>query len=537
MTSDKNPSDVFHRLHSTIHQRWEQTHSGKTRIVVQVGHCSQAVGAGDVAHTIVNSLPDHAYMVTAGCDGGCFASPKISITLPSGASHTYWNVSADLAHDLAQKSFCIDMDTPTDADVSEAGNFFNKQHRLTLQDCGEIDAISIDEYILNGGYSGLAKALSSTPEDVIEKVSASGLRGRGGAYFPAALKWRGARSVRNTPRYLVVNCEEGEPGIFKDRHLMEGVPHRIIEGAVIAAYASDVHETFIYINAEANLSAERIHTAVEQAYSCGLLGDDILSSGYNLDMQIMRGAGGYVCGDETTLLNTMEGYRREPRQRPPFPTDAGLWGKPTVINNAETLASVPFILANGNEAFAATGTDTDKGTKIISISGSVKRAGIAEVPMGTTLRKIIYEIGGGSPAGRTITSMAVGGPSSGIFPASMLDTPIKPGFLHESGVMLGAGGVIALDERISVLETLRNLAAYNANESCGKCTPCREGTPRIVELVDNIAARKSNPSNLDALHQLAELVNATSLCGLGQAAGNPVLSALHFFKDELTMTR
>ena len=374
-----------------------------------------------------------------------------------------------------------------------------------------------------------------TADAVIEEVLASGLRGRGGAYFPAGLKWRGARSVGNTPRYLVVNCEEGEPGIFKDRHIMEGMPHRLIEGAIIAAYAAGVHEAHIYINAEANLSAERMGSAVEQAYAHGLLGADILSSGFSLEMTIMRGAGGYVCGDETTLLNTMEGQRREPRQRPPFPTEAGLWGKPTVINNAETLSSVPYILANGGAAFAAIGADDAKGTKIISLSGAVRRAGLVETPMGTTLREIIYDIGGGVAGGGALNAIAVGGPSSGIFPASMLDTPIMPGFIHESGVMLGAGGVIVLDDSVSVVDMMRKLAAYNADESCGKCAPCREGTPRMVDLVDGISAGRAQVGALDDLRQLAELVNAASLCGLGQAAGNPILSALHFFGDELAM--
>ncbi|MCY4578871.1 MAG: SLBB domain-containing protein, partial [Chloroflexi bacterium] len=288
-------------------------------------------------------------------------------------------------------------------------------------------------------------------------------------------------------------------------------------------------------NAEANLSAERMQLAVEQAYEAGLLGSDILSSGFSLEVQIMRGAGGYVCGDETTLLNTMEGQRREPRQRPPFPTEAGLWGKPTVINNAETLSSVPFILANGSDAFSQIGTEEDKGTKIISLSGSVKNAGLVEVPFGTTLRELIFEIGGGVPEGRELTAIAVGGPSSGIFPVSMLDAAIKPGFIHESGVMLGAGGVIALDDSVSVVDMMRKLAAYNADESCGKCTPCREGTPRMVELVDSLIAGEAKTSDLSELSHLAELVNAASLCGLGQAAGNPVLSVLHFFGDELAM--
>ncbi len=510
----------------------QSAHDGKTRVVVQVGQCSQAVGVADVADAVSAALPSDAYLVTAGCDGACFASPKISVTLPDGQFIEKWCMTAD----LAKKGFIYGGQADkSEAVQSDPSEFFNRQHRLTLAGCGEMDALGIGDYILNGGYGGLARALAMTPEAVIEDVQASGLRGRGGAYFPAALKWRGARAIENTPRYIVVNCEEGEPGIFPVRHLMEGAPHRMLEGTVIAAYASGVHEAYIYINAEAHLSTERMRIAVEQAYASGLLGDDILSSGFSLDVEILRGAGGYVCGDETTMLNTMEGQRREPRQRPPFPTEAGLWGKPTVINNGETLASVPYILANGGDAFAAIGSDDDKGTKLVSLSGAVRHAGLIEVPMGTTLREIIYDMGGGAPGGSELTSIAVGGPSSGIFPLSMLDAAIKSGFIHDSGVMLGAGGVIALDDSVSVVDMMRKLAAYNADESCGKCTPCREGTPRMVELVDGLIAGRASASDLNDLRQLAELVNAASLCGLGQAAGNPVLSALHFFGDELAM--
>jgi NADP-reducing hydrogenase subunit HndC len=374
-----------------------------------------------------------------------------------------------------------------------------------------------------------------TPAEVTEKVKASGLRGRGGAYFPTALKWEGARNVDNEPRYLVVNSEEGEPGIFKDRHLMEGVPHRIIEGAVIAAYASGVSRAYVYINAEAVLSAQRMQRAIDHAQEFGLIGDDILGSGYSLSVEVRRGAGGYVCGEETTMLNTMEGYRREPRLRPPFPTVSGLLARPTVINNAETLAAVPFILANGAAEYAGIGTEAATGTKVVSLSGSMRRPGVAEVPMGTTLRDIIYSVGGGPPDGHTLVGAAVGGPSSGVFPASMLDTPIGPGLLHDAGVMLGAGGIIALDEKTSPLEAVRRLAAYNADESCGKCTPCREGTPRLVDALDRLISGRGSTADLDELRYLSEVVGFASLCGLGQAAGAPIKSALRFFGDELAM--
>ena len=316
---------------------------------------------------------------------------------------------------------------------------------------------------------------------------------------------------------------------------MEGVAHRIIEGTIIAAFASAVNEAYVYINAEANLSAERVQQAIDQAYAQGLLGDDILGSGFGLKLEMLRGAGGYVCGEETTMLNTMEGYRREPRLKPPFPTVSGLWAKPTVINNCETLANVPFIMASGAEAFAGIGSENATGTKIVSLSGSVRRPGMAEVPMGTTLREVIYDIGEGPVPGQTLTGIAVGGPSSGVFPPSMLDTPIGPGPLHDSGVIIGAGGVIALDERMGVMEVVRGLAAYNADESCGKCTPCREGTPRMVEALDRLMSGRGSTGDLDELRYLAEVVGLASLCGLGTAAGGPINSALHFFGDELAL--
>ena len=520
-------SSALDKLRQAANGRREPSSEAKTRFAVQVGHCSLAVGAAEVADALASSLPDNAYMATAGCDGACFDAPSVLVTDPSGGTRRYVRVTAEAARQIAVGGH------------AEAGGnaFFASQHRLSMDGCGELDSTEIDDYVLHGGYghggyAGLEQALAMSPEEVIEEVEKSGLRGRGGAYFPVALKWRATRNTDATPRYLVVNCEEGEPGLFKDRHLMEGVPHRILEGAIIAAYASGIGHGYIYINAEAKLSFERMEQAIQQAYGGGILGDDVLGTGFSLSMEIRRGAGGYVCGEETTLLNTMEGYRREPRLRPPFPTEAGFLGKPTAINNAETLASVPFIMSSGAEAFAEIGAGDATGTKLISLSGSVKRAGVAEVPLGTTLRQILYDIGGGLPDGRSLTALVVGGPSSGVLPPSMLDTGIAPGPLHDSGVMLGAGGIIAVDERMSVPDVVRSLAAYNADESCGKCTPCREGTPRMVELLDRVASPGGSPADLDELRYLARVVNTASLCGLGQAAGNPITSALHFFGDE-----
>ena len=392
-----------------------------------------------------------------------------------------------------------------------------------------MDAERIEGYLARGGYFSLAKALDMGAERTLAEVKASRLRGRGGAYFPAGVKWEGARNVRAERRWMVVNCEEGEPGLFKDRHLMEGVPHRIVEGALIGAFAAGAGEIVFYVNAEANLSARRLAKALEDAEREGFIGENVLGSGFSASAEIRRGAGGYVCGDETTLLNTVEGRRREPRLKPPFPTESGLWGMPTVINNAETLANVPFIIYRGADDFAAVGDGRDSGTKIINLSGAVRRAGLVEVPFGTALSEIVSGFGGGAPAGRELASVAVGGPSSGLFPVSMLGTPIAPGFLHDSGVMLGAGGVIALDDSVSAADAALNLARYNANESCGKCAPCREGTPRMAAAMERAADGAAASTEMDELARLARLVNAASLCGLGQAAGNPILSWMEFF--------
>ncbi len=500
----------------------------KIRVVLQLDHSSSAVGANEVAIALTEALPDSAYLVIAGSDGMSFQAPKVVVRTPKGTVRSFTTVSSSDVPGIVHQ---LDAELEGDGAIEP---FLMHQRRVALDLAGVISATDIDEYITHGGYSGLAGALAMTPEAVIEEVKASGLRGRGGAYFPPALKWEGARRVSKFPKYLVVNSEEGEPGIFKDRLLMEAVPYRILEGVAIAAYAVGVEQAYIYINAEAELSAERMQNALDQAWGSGLLGDNILGTGYSLNVEIRRGAGGYVCGEETTLLNTMEGYRREPRLRPPFPTESGLWAKPTVINNPETLCSVPFILTNEAKAFKSIGSDEASGTKIISLSGSVRRQGIAEVPMGTTLQEIVGEIGGGTLDGRELIGLAVGGPSSGIFPPSMLDTPIAPGQLHESGVMLGAGGVIVLDDRASIPMVVRSLSAYNADESCGKCTPCREGTPRMVDALDRLIGGKGSSEDIEELLQLAEVVGAASLCGLGQAAGGPITSAMHFFKEEMT---
>ena len=521
----------FQDLVDAARDRIQRALSGKPQIIVQVGHCSTAVGATELPSVIRNQYGGRASITVSGCDGACFAAPTVLVQCRSGDFIRLERVDSS---DLRRVGMALRSESP--GAPSSAARFVESQHRVTLDGCGWLDAESIDDYLAHGGYSALARALQSDPYDVINQVKDSRLRGRGGAYFPAGLKWESARGFSADRRYLIVNCEEGEPGLFKDRHLMEGAPHRLIEGACIAAYACDIQDVIFYINAEANLSALRVESAIDQSQSLGLVGDNVLGSGLTINIEVRRGAGGYVCGEETTLINTIEGYRREPRIRPPYPVESGLWAQPTVINNAETLASVPYIITHGADRFAQIGDGTDTGTKIINLSGAVRRPGLIEVPMGTTLRHVIYDIGGGPPDGASLKVIGVGGPSSGVFPVSMLDTPIKPGALHDSGVMLGAGAVIAIDDSMDVLSVVRNLAQYNADESCGKCTPCREGAPRMVEMLDAIAAGEASKSDIDQLANLARLVNVASLCGLGQAAGNPILSGLYFFSEEIRKT-
>jgi NADH:ubiquinone oxidoreductase subunit F (NADH-binding)/(2Fe-2S) ferredoxin len=498
--------------------------------MVQVGQCSQALGADAVAQSLAEALAsdDNAYLVTTGCDGACFAAPQVVVNEPDGRTRHYGNVTVSHVPAIVEALGSGEVLRPSRA----LEDFFTPQHLQVMSWCGQLDPADVDDYVTVGGYASLADALSGSPEDVIDRVLESGLQGRGGAYFPPARKWQGARSFPG-PRVLVVNAEEGEPGLFKDRHIMEGLPHRLLEGALLAAYASGASRCYLYINAEAHLSAQRVEAALERARSSGLAGDNILDSGFDCEIEVRRGAGGYVCGEETTLLNTIEGRRREPRLRPPFPVESGLFRQPTVINNVETLANVPYILQRGPARYGQVGLESAPGTKLVCLSGSVRRPGLAEVPLGTTMREVIYGIGGGPPEGREIGVVAVGGPSSGILPPSELDLELRPGMLHPSGVVMGAGGIMVMDSTASPLEVALRLAAYNAAESCGKCTPCREGTPRMVAALDRIAEGGPSDSDVAELRYLAEIVGAASLCGLGQMAGGPVNSLLHFFEDEL----
>jgi NADH:ubiquinone oxidoreductase subunit F (NADH-binding)/(2Fe-2S) ferredoxin/NAD-dependent dihydropyrimidine dehydrogenase PreA subunit len=413
--------------------------------------------------------------------------------------------------------------------------FFNKQTRLTLRNSGIIDPISLQDYMVNNGFEALARTLEkNNPAGVIDEVLRSGLRGRGGAGYPTGRKWRDATILgKDDPiRYLVCNADEGDPGAFMDRSALEGDPFSIVEGMIIGAFAISSHQGFLYIRAEYPLAIERMENALEKCRATGLLGKNILGSGFDFDLEIRLGAGAFVCGEETALMLSIEGKRGEPRIRPPYPTQSGLWGHPTVINNVETLANIPVILLYGADWFARIGTEKSKGTKVFALVGKIKNAGLVEVPMGTTLKEIIYNIGGGVAEGRTLKAVQTGGPSGGSIPAHMIDTPVDYESLTQAGTIMGSGGMIVLDDLDCMVAQSKFFLEFTQDESCGKCVPCREGTLRMLEILERITEGKGVEEDLVKLERLGKLIQKTSLCGLGQTAPNPVLSTLRYFREE-----
>ncbi|MEQ2129822.1 NADH-quinone oxidoreductase subunit NuoF [Caldanaerobacter subterraneus KAk] len=411
--------------------------------------------------------------------------------------------------------------------------FFRKQRRIALRNCGVINPEDIREAIAFDGYKALAKVLTEmTPEQVIEEVKKSGLRGRGGGGFPTGVKWEFAYKQKETPKYVVCNADEGDPGAFMDRSILEGDPHSVLEAMAIAGYAIGANHGYIYVRAEYPLAVKRLKIAIQQAREYGLLGKDIFGTGFDFDIEIRLGAGAFVCGEETALLNSIMGKRGEPRPRPPFPAVKGVWGKPTIINNVETFANIPPIILNGGEWFASIGTEKSKGTKVFALTGKVNNTGLIEVPMGTTLREIIYEIGGGIPGGKKFKAAQIGGPSGGCIPAELLDTPIDYDSLTSAGAMMGSGGLVVMDEDTCMVNVAKFFLEFTVDESCGKCAPCRIGTKRMLELLDKITSGKGEEGDIEKLEELAKTIKATALCGLGQTAPNPVLSTLRYFRHE-----
>jgi NADH:ubiquinone oxidoreductase subunit F (NADH-binding)/NADH:ubiquinone oxidoreductase subunit E len=488
------------------------------RLAVGVGTCGLAVGARETlealrAEVARRKLP--AAVVAAGCDGMCWAAPVVQ-QLEAGRPVRAWRVTADLVprfveHLLASAPY---------PRLEGAAEFLAPQRRVLLERCGTTDPGDLADAIRGGSYATLARVLAEgAPERVIEEVRAAGLAGRGGAYFQAAAKWAACGAAAGTPKYVIVNGEEGEPGIFKDRHLMEGDPHRLLEAVLLAAYAAGAERGIVYVHGEAELSAARLATAVAQAREWGLVGPRILGADFSLELELRRGAGGFVLGEETALLESLEGRRAMPRTRPPYPVERGLHGKPTVVNNVETLCAVPPIVERGGAWFAALGGG--RGTKLFGLSGHVARPGIVEMELGCTLRSLLEDVGGGTATGRTIRAVVLGGPSGSLVHPRQFDAPLVP----RGPLSPGTGGVVALDERASVKDAVRTLLAFNTRESCGKCTPCREGTARLLALLEGRV-------DLPRVEALSEVIQAASLCGLGQAAPLAVLSGLAEFPAE-----
>ena len=488
-------------------------------------------------------LSDEIKVVQTGCFGLCALGPVV-IVYPEGTF--YSRVTEEdvpeiveehlLKGRLVQRLVYDDIGGGEKANGPVALNdtgFYKHQHRVALRNCGVINPENIDEYIATDGYLALGKVLTEmTPDDVIKVIGDSGLRGRGGAGFPTARKWQFAKNSVSDKKYVVCNADEGDPGAFMDRSVLEGDPHAVLEAMAIAGYAIGADEGFVYVRAEYPIAVKRLTIAIAQAREYGLLGKNIFGTGFNFDVHIRLGSGAFVCGEETALLTSIEGNRGEPRPRPPFPAVKGLFGQPTIINNVETLANVAQIINNGAEWFASMGTEKSKGTKVFALGGKINHTGLVEIPMGTPLRTIIEDIGGGVPHGKKFKAAQTGGPSGGCIPASLIDTPVDYESLIAIGSMMGSGGLIVMDEDNCMVDIAKFFLEFTVDESCGKCTPCRIGTRRMLDILDKITAGKGEDGDIEKLEELAKTIKATALCGLGQTAPNPVLSTLHYFRDE-----
>ena len=479
-------------------------------------------------------------VVKTGCFGFCSLGP-IMVVYPEGTFYTHVKVS-DVPEiveshfkggQLVERLLYEVPGTGTKATDMSSIPFFQKQKRVALRNCGTINPENIGEAIAHGAYQGLGKALTTmTPAEVVAEVEKSGIRGRGGAGFPTGKKWKFAAGYQSEEKYVVVNADEGDPGAFMDRSILEGDPHSILEAMAIGGYAIGAHHGFIYVRAEYPIAVGRLEIAIAQAREAGLLGKDIMGTGFDFDVDIRLGAGAFVCGEETALLTSVEGKRGEPRPRPPFPAEKGLWNVPTFVNNVETLANIPVIFTEGAEAFASVGTAGSKGTKVFAMAGKVNNIGLVEVPMGTTLREMIYDIGGGIPDGKEFKAAQTGGPSGGCLPASALDTEIDFDTLVAAGSMMGSGGLIVLDETTCMVDISKFYLEFTQDESCGKCPPCRIGTKRMLEILDKITLGEGTMEDIANLETLAKTISTSALCALGQTAPNPILATLKFFRDE-----
>ena len=488
-----------------------------------------------------NGIEKEILVVRTGCFGLCSLGP-IMIVYPEGAFYSQATpegveriVKEHLKEGKVVKELLYQETVHEDGSIISLSEtaFYKKQLRVALRNCGVIDPENIDEYIAVDGCQALAKVLTKmTPDDVINEITASGLRGRGGGGFPTGRKWSFAKASVNDVKYVCCNADEGDPGAFMDRSILEGDPQCIIEAMIIAGYAIGAHHGFVYIRAEYPIAVERLQKAIDQAKKYGFLGKNIFGSGFDFDMEIRLGAGAFVCGEETALMTSIEGNRGEPRPRPPFPAVKGLFGKPTVLNNVETYANIAQIILNGSKWFASMGTPKSPGTKVFALGGKITNVGLVEIPMGTTLREIVEEIGGGIPNGKKFKAAQTGGPSGGCIPALHIDTPIDYDSLLALGSMMGSGGMIILDEDTCMVDIAKFYLEFTVDESCGKCTPCRVGTRRLLQFLDKITSGKGEMEDLEKIDELARHMQTSSLCALGQTAPNPVLSTMNYFKDE-----
>jgi len=568
----------------------------KIKISVGMASCGVASGSRVVMKALQEETAKaglEASVFPVGCIGSCHREPIVDVVIPGKPRLTYANVTPSMATDIVRsigtgevRRGGLYLRTDVDENVvdgtttvvaepggkpgtgsgrtsrAEAGDkkagsgassgsserhaidfsdvplfeqvpFFKKQKRIVLRNCGVISPDNIDEYIARGGYFTLYRVLKElSPEKVIEEVKTSGLRGRGGAGFPTGLKWQLTREAPGDTKYIICNADEGDPGAYMDRSVLEGDPHCVLEGMTIGGFAVGAREGYIYVRAEYPLAIDKLNQAIRQAEECGFLGDNILGSGFSFRIRLSKGAGAFVCGEETALIASIEGKVGEPRPRPPFPAQSGLWGKPTNINNVETWANVPVILSRGGKWYSGLGTEKSKGTKVFSLVGKIEHSGLIEVPMGITLREIIYDVGGGIPDGRSFKAVQTGGPSGGCLPESLIDLPVDYERLTEAGAIMGSGGMVIMDDEVCMVDIARYFLTFTAAESCGKCAPCRIGTHVMNEVLGRICDGQGREGDVEYLESLAETIKALSLCGLGQTAPNPVLTTIKYFRHE-----
>ncbi len=539
-------ADAFREIKERAESHWQELfNSAKPVIMVGAATCGRAAGALEVLQTFRDEVKKHNLdcpVIEVGCMGHCYAEPLVIISKPGYPPICYGYVNPVIAERLVKEFILGDNPCPEfviaaleENDLVPSFNDFPRaqyEKKIILKNCGHIDPTEIDHYIVSGGYSALAKALQMTPEEIIDEVQRSGLRGRGGAGFPAAPKWQICRNARGRPKYIICNADEGDPGAFMDRSILESDPHSVIEGMIIAGYAVGARYGYIYVRAEYPLAVERVQIALRQAKKLNFMGTNILGSNFNFDIILFHGSGAFVCGEETALIASIEGRPGMPHHRPPYPASKGLFGKPTVVNNVKTLAFVPQIIKNGADWLAGIGTEKSSGTAVFALAGKIVNTGLVEVPMGTTLRQIIFEVGSGIPGGKRFKAVQIGGPSGGCLPESALDLPVDFDSLRDAGAMMGSGGMVVLDEDDCMVEIARYFLEFTQRESCGKCTFCRLGTKQMLEILNDFTLGQGKIEDIETLNQLAEDVKAGSLCGLGTTAPNPILTTLRYFRDE-----